>query len=52
VVGTLTAGGVVAEVLVPDVESATNYSATVEQVAARDTYQQRSASSVSLAVER
>lgn len=52
VAGTLTPGGVIAEVLVPNVQSATNYSATVEQVAARDTYQQRPTSSVSLAVER
>jgi hypothetical protein len=52
VAGNLTNGGVVAEVLVPDVESATNYSAAVEQVAARGTYEQRPASSASLSLEK
>ena len=52
VAGNLTTGGIVAELLVPDVEMAANYSANVEQVAARDSYEQRSASAVTLSVER
>ena len=52
VAGHLPTGVVVAELLVPNVELVANYGATVEQVAARDTYQQRPVSGVSLVVER
>ncbi len=52
VAGNLTAGGVVAEVLVPDLRATASYTAAVEQVAVRDTYEQRPASSVSLVLER
>ncbi|MGD2122858.1 MAG: hypothetical protein PVJ76_13985 [Gemmatimonadota bacterium] len=52
VAGHLTSGGVVAEVLVPDVQSPDDYTATVEQLAARDTYEQRPVASASLAVAR
>ncbi|MBT8397371.1 MAG: hypothetical protein HKO65_12895 [Gemmatimonadetes bacterium] len=51
VAGTLPTGSIVAEILIPNIEQASNYSATVEQVAAKDTYQQRSASGVSLVLE-
>ena len=51
VAGTLPTGSVAAETLIPDIELAGNYNATVEQVAARDTFQQRSASGVSLVLE-
>ena len=50
--GNLTSGGVVVEVLVPDVELSANYSATPGEVAARDTYQQRQVSTYSLVIER
>jgi hypothetical protein len=52
VAGSLTNGEVVAEVLVPDLEALASYTVAVEQVAARDTYEQRPASSVSLTLER
>jgi hypothetical protein len=52
VAGNLANGGLVAEILVPNVDAVTNYQATVEQVAARDTYEQRSPSSASLVLER
>ena len=52
VAGNLSNAGVVAEILVSDVAAAGGYTAAVEEVAARDTYEQRPAASVSLAVER
>ena len=52
VAGDLSSGVIVAEILVPDMESSANYLATVEQVAARETFLQREASGFSLAVER
>ena len=44
--------GIVAEIQVPDVGSVAQYNATVEQVAARGTFQQRAVSVFSLVVER
>jgi hypothetical protein len=52
VAGDLTSGGIIAEILVPDVQKVADYTATVEQVAARESFVQRAASSVSLTVER
>jgi hypothetical protein len=52
VAGNLATGGVVAELLVPNVKVVANYTATVQQVAARATFQQRQASTVTLVVER
>jgi hypothetical protein len=52
VAGSLSNGGVVAEILVPDVASVGGYTVVVDEVAARDSYEQRPAASVSLAVER
>jgi hypothetical protein len=46
------ASGVVAEILVPDVANAADYSASIEQAAARATYVQRSLGGYSLVVER
>jgi hypothetical protein len=52
VAGDLTSGGIIAEILVPDVQKVADYTATVEQVAARESFVQRAPSSVSLTVER
>ena len=51
VAGNLTSG-IVAEIQVPDVASVAQYSATLQEAAARESYEQRSVSLYSLAVER
>ena len=50
--GDLTSGGLLVEIRVPDVASISDYAITVEQVAARENFQQRQVSAYSLAVER
>ena len=50
--GELTSGGLLVEIMVPDVQSAADYTATVEQAAARNTYEQRGVSAYSLVVEQ
>jgi hypothetical protein len=52
VVGDLTSGSVVAEILVPDVRKVADYRATVEQVASRASFQQRGTPDYRLTVER
>ena len=52
VAGDLTSGGLLAEIMVPDVGSVADYAATVEQVAARASFEQRQPSAFSLVVER
>jgi hypothetical protein len=44
--------GILVEVKVPDVALVAQYTASVEQVAARETFQQRQVSAFSLVVER
>jgi len=51
VAGNLTSG-IVVEIQVPDVGSVAGYTAAVEEVAARETFQQRPVSVFSLVVER
>ena len=52
VAGNLTSGTTVAELMVPDVQSAASYSVTVDEVASRVSYVQRQVSGYSLTVER
>jgi hypothetical protein len=50
--GNLTSGAILIELKVPDVQDVEDYSATVDEVAARESFVQRSASAYSLTVER
>ncbi|MEE8385082.1 MAG: hypothetical protein V3S01_04120 [Dehalococcoidia bacterium] len=52
VAGDMSSGSLLIEMLVPDVASVSGYVVTVEQVASRETFQQRQTSAYSLAVER
>lgn len=52
VAGNLASGVVVAEIQVPDVQTATDYTVVVEEVASRDTFEQREVSTYSLVVEQ
>ena len=52
VAGDLPSGSVLAEIMVPDVQSVADYATTVEQAAARETFEQRAVSGYSLVVER